>query len=148
MFKWMNRNNWKKLEQVYNELKINPDSFIVACRTAFINDIYPFQFEKSETATYKRLVQIATNYKETKRLKEFYEHLQEGQYYINIWTAFFLIDGFDLNKDDKLTGLKDNEYIFDYCYHLIENNFQDFKDSTQVKNCSYWLEEKRCNRLA
>ena len=37
----------------------------------------------------------------------------------------------------------DKEIIFNSCYRLIENNFQSFKGENQIRNCSYWLEEKR-----
>lgn len=143
MFKWMTKRYWSKLEKTYNDIKANPDSFILTCRTAYINNVLPFQFEKSENPNYKKLKQIAINYKDSNRLQDFYQYLQEGQYYINIWTAYFILENFSVGKSARLVGLNDNETIFDFCYRLIENNFQSFPDKLQIKNCSHWLEEKR-----
>jgi hypothetical protein len=143
MFKWMCKNYWKKLETIYNDIKINPDTFIVTCRTAFINNLMPFQFEKATLPLYKKLVQIAVDYKQKGQLRQFYEHLQEGQYHINFWTAYFLIEKFELTGTEKLIGLNENQFIVEQCYRLIENNFQNFKDKEQIKNCSFWLEEKK-----
>lgn len=142
-FKWMFKNYWSRLENIYNDIKANQDSYIVICRTAFIAGVLPFQFEKAQHPVYRKLYEIALDYRDKLRLKVFCQFLQEGQYYINIWTAYFLLEVFDLDRSAKLEGLNDKESIFDHCYRMIENNFQSFKDKNQIKNCSYWLEEKR-----
>jgi len=142
-FKWMCKRYWQRLEKIYNDIMTNQDSYIVTCRSAFIACVLPFQFEKSQQPVYKKLYAIALDYRDRGRLKEFYQFLQEGQYYINIWTAYFLLEVFELDKKAKLEGLNDKESIFDHCYRMIENTFQSFKDNNQIKNCSYWLEEKR-----
>lgn len=143
MFKWMCKNYWEKLEKMYNNIKINPDTFILTCRATFINNLLPFQFDKITLPLYKKLEQIALDYKENKQLQGFYEHLQEGQYYINFWTAYFLIEKFELTGTEKLVGLNENEFIVEHCIKLIERYFQNFKDKEQIKNCSFWLEGKK-----
>lgn len=143
MFKWMCKDYWKKLEKIYNDIELNPDTFIITCRTAFINNLLPFQFDKATLPLYKKLEQIALDYKQKVQLRPFYEHLQEVQYYINFWTAYFLIEKFELTGTEKLIGLNENQFIIEHCYRLIENNFQNFKDKEQIKNCSFWLEAKK-----
>lgn len=145
MFKWMCKDYWKRLEAIYNDVKINPDIFIIACRNAFINKLLPFQFDKATLPLYKKLDQIALEYKQKGQLRLFYEHLLEGQYYINFWTAYFLIEKFELTGAEKLIGLNNNEFIVEHCYRLIENHFQNFKDKEQIKNCSFWLEAKKAS---
>lgn len=142
-FKWMCKDYWQRLERIYNDIKENQDTYIVTCRAAFIAGVLPFQFEKSQQPVYRKLYAIALGYRDSDRLKEFYQFLQEGQYYINIWTAYFLLEVFEVDRNNKLEGLNDKESIFDHCYQMIENTFQSFKDKNQIKNCSYWLEEKR-----
>jgi hypothetical protein len=142
-FKWMCKDYWKKLEKIYNDIKINPDTFIITCRTAFVNNLLPFQFDKATHPLYKKLEQIALDYKQKGQLRHFYEHLQEGQYYINFWTAYFLIEKFELTGTEKLIGLNDNEFIVEHCYKLIDNQFQYFKHKEQIKNCSFWMEAKK-----
>lgn len=144
-FKWMCKDYWVKLERIYSDIKANQDSYIVICRTAFVNAIFPFQFEKSQHPIYRKLYEVALEYRDTNRLQAFYQFLQEGKYYIDVWTAYFLLEIFELDRTAKLIGLNAEEYIFDFCYRLIENNFQNFKDKNQIKNCSYWLEDKRRN---
>ncbi len=143
MFQWISRRYWNKLEKAYNDIKLNPDTFILACRAAYISTVLPFQFDKSENPAYQKIEQAAINYRDANKLQDFYQHLQEGRYYINIWTAYFLIEKFSLDKKAKLTGLNDKTTIFDFCYSLIEKNFQHFPDKLQIKHCSLWLEEKR-----
>jgi hypothetical protein len=143
MSKWMQRTYWNRLIRIYNDLKANPDSFIVICKAAYNNNVLPFQFEKPASPLYQKLEQIALDYRDTNRIQEFYQYLQEGQYFINIWTAYFLLEKFSFEKEATLVGLNDQETIFGFCYRLIERNFQDFKEKDQIKNCSYWLEEKR-----
>ena len=142
-FKWMCKDYWNKLEKIYKDIKINPDTFIITCRTAFVNNLLPFQYDKATLPLYKKLEQIALDYKQKGHLLNFYEHLQEGQYYTNFWTAYFLIEKFELTGTEKLVGLNDKEFIVEYCYKLIENHFQSFKDKEQIKNCSFWLEAKK-----
>ncbi len=143
LLKWMFKDYWKKLETIYNDIKIHPDTFIVTCRAAFINNIMPFQFDKGTPSLYKKLKQIALDYKHKGQLRVFYEHLQEGQYFINFWTAYFLLENFELTGTEKLIGINENEFIVEHCYRLIENHFQIFKDKEQIKNCSFWLEAKK-----
>jgi hypothetical protein len=139
----MCKDYWTKLEKMYHDIQTTPDTFILTCRTAFLNNLLPFQFDKATLPLYKKLEQIALDYKQKRELRQFYEHLQEGQYYINFWTAYFLIEIFDLTGAEKLIGLNDSESIIEHCYRLIENHFQNFKDKEQIKNCSFWLEEKK-----
>jgi len=142
-FKWMCEDYWKKLEKIYNDIKINPDTFVITCRTAFVNNLVPFLFDNATLPLYKKLEQIALDFKQKRQLRPFYEHLQEGQYYINLWTAYFLIEKFELTGTEKLIGLNESEFIIEHCYRLIERQFHGFKDKKQIKNCSLWLEAKK-----
>jgi hypothetical protein len=143
LFKWMCKNYWNKLEKAYNEIKINPDSFIITCRTAFFSNLLPFLFDKATLPLYKKLEQNALDYKQKGQLQQFYGHLQEGQYYTNVWTAYFLLEKFELKGTEKLIGLNENESIAENSYRLIENHFQNFKNKEQIENCSFWLEAKK-----
>jgi hypothetical protein len=141
LFKWMFRSYWKKLELIYADIKQNPDTYVVACRTAFVNNLLPFQFEKAALPLYKKIEQTVLDYKAKGQLQQFKEYLNKGQYHINIWTAYFLIEHFEAaTEKTSLNNGSDN--IIEYCYRLIENNFQNFKDKEQIKNCSFWLEKK------
>ena len=146
-FKWMCNDYWRKMGIIYNDIKTNQDAYIVTCRPAFIAGVLPFQFEKSQQQVYRKLYEIAMDYRDRGRRIEFFQFLQEGQCYINIWTAFFLLEVFDLDKTAKLKGWNDQECIFNYHYKTIENTFQSFNDKSQIINCSYWLEEKRSKTL-
>ncbi|UOK41611.1 MULTISPECIES: hypothetical protein [Flavobacterium] len=121
---------------------MDSNSYIVTCKIAYQNDIEPFQFDKKENEIYKKLDEITTYYKETRTLEDFYTYLQEGQYWINVWTAFFLIEKFEINKSDKLIGLND-ETIFAFCINEIERHLPHFKKENQRINCQKWLIEKK-----
>lgn len=142
MFKWMCKDYWIKLEKEYHLIKMHPNSYIVTCKIAYQNDIEPFQFEKRENEIYIKLDEITTYYNETKTLEDFYSYLQEGQYWINVWTAYFLLEKFEINPNDKLIGLND-ENIFAFCINEIERHLPYFKDDNQKKYCEKWLIEKK-----
>ena len=42
--KWMCKEYWEKLEKVYNELKSNPESYIVTCKKLWKANIEPFEY--------------------------------------------------------------------------------------------------------
>ena len=142
LFKWMCKDYWIKLEKEYNIIKMNPNSYIVTCKIAYQNNIAPFQFDKMTNEIYVKLDEITTYYKETKKIEDFYNYLQEGQYWINVWTAFFLLEKFEINPNDKLIGLND-ENIFTFCIDEIERNMPYFKNDEQKKECEKWIIEKK-----
>ena len=142
MFKWMCKDYWIKLEKEYNLIKMNPNSYIVTCKIAYQNNIEPFQFDKIENEIYVKLVEITTHYKETKKVANFYGYLQEGQYWINVWTAYFLLEKFEINPNDKLIGLND-EYIFASCINEVERSIPYFKNEKQKRDSKKWIIEKK-----
>src|SRR5262249_30636103 len=102
----------KFLPNHLNKIKsMNPDSFLASCKTAYLNNLRPFKFEDETIPFYKKLEQIALFFKQKEELRSFYLYLQEGQYFIDFWTAFFLIDIFDLNGTEKLMGLDENKFV-------------------------------------
>ncbi|MDB5118846.1 MAG: hypothetical protein JWN56_64 [Sphingobacteriales bacterium] len=141
--KWMQKNYWEKLEKVYNQVKTNPDSFILTCKEIWKNGIEPFEFQQKDAQLFERLKGIAASFKEQNRLTAFYQYLQEGQYWINLWTAYFLLELFELKDSDKLIGLNDNEKIFDFCLNEVEQNQQYLKTEQAKVNCRNWIENKK-----
>ena len=131
------------MHPIYNDIQMNPDSFLITCKTAFINHIYPFQFDKLDNLIYKKLDEIATWYRDTNRLQEFYNYLQEVQYLVNVWTAYFLLEKFDFKVTDKLVGLNNNQTIYNACIQTIERNLPSFKTDTEKINCKTWLNIKK-----
>jgi len=101
-FKWMCKDYWEKLEKVYNELKSNPESYIVTCKELWKANIEPFEYLDNKPELQNKLEVIALSHKNQNRLSDFYQYLQEGQYRINIWTAYFLLEVFELKEMDKL----------------------------------------------
>ena len=142
IYKWMCKDYWIKLEKEYNMIKENPNSYIVNCKIAYQNNIEPFQFNKTENEIYIKLDEIVTKYRETKAIEDFYSYLQEEQYWINVWTAFFLLEKYDINPNDKLKGLN-NENIFEFCINEIEQHISYFKTEKQKNDCKKWIIEKK-----
>ena len=138
----MCKDYWIKLENEYNLIKMNPNSYIVTCKIAYQNNIEPFQFDKRENEIYLKLDEIVTHYKETKTIEDFYSYLQEGQYWINVWTAYFLLEKYDINLSAKLKGLND-EYIIAFCLNEIERHIPYFKNEKQKSDCKKWITEKK-----
>ncbi len=142
-FKWMQKDYWVKLEKTYSKLKTNPDSFISTCREIWKQGIEPFELQQKDIELFERLKGIALSFKVQDKQTEFYQYLQEGQYWIGLWTAFFLIELFDLKKSNKLVGLNDNEKAIDFCLNKIERNQMYLKTEQARNNCKNWIEKKK-----
>ena len=138
----MCKNYWIKIEKEYKMIKENPNSYIVNCKIAYQNNIEPFQFNKTENEIYIKLDEIVTKYRETKAIEDFYSYLQEGQYWINVSTAFFLLEKYDINPNAKLIGLND-ENILEFCTNEIERHIPYFKTEKQKDECKKWLLERK-----
>jgi hypothetical protein len=134
---------WLKLEKTYSELNTNPDSFILICREIWKQGIEPFELQQKDIELFEKLKGIALSFKVQDKQTDFYQYLQEGQYWIGLWTAFFLIELFDLKESDKLVGLNDNEKAIDFCLNKIERN-QDYLKTEQARLiCKNWIEKKK-----
>ncbi len=141
--KWMCKDYWKKLEKVYNEIKLNPESYIVICKELWEMNIKPFEFLDNIPELQTKLKRIALNHKRQNRLSDFYQNLKEGQYSVNLWTAYYLLEVFDLNKSDKLIGLNDNARIVDFCIEIIERNQLHLEKEIAKSNCIKWMKNKK-----
>lgn len=120
--KWMCKDYWEKLEKVYTELKSNPESYIVTCRELWKTNIEPFEYLENKPELQNRLERVALKHKNQNRLSDFYQYLQEGQYWINLWTAYYLLEVFELKESDKLIGLNNEAGIIDFCIDTVERN--------------------------
>lgn len=99
-FKWMCKDYWEKLEKIYIELKSNPESYIVTCKELWKANIEPFEYLENKPELQIKLERIALRHKN--RLSDFCKYLQEGQYWINIWTAYYLLEVFELKETEKI----------------------------------------------
>jgi hypothetical protein len=142
-FKWMQKDYWEKLENALSKLKTNPDSYILTCREIWKKGIEPFELQQKDLELFVGLKGIAFSYKEQNKLTEFYQYLQEGQYWISLWTAYFLLELFELKTSDKLVGLNDNEKIIDFCIDKIERNQEYLKSELAKENCKNWIKNKK-----
>lgn len=68
------------------------------------------------------------------KLVDFCEYLQERQYRVSLWTAYFLLELFHLKKSNKLVGLNDNKKIIDFWIDKIERNQEYFKTAQSKEN--------------
>lgn len=142
LFGWMTKDNWKKIETAYDELKVQPDNYLIYCRLAYKNNIEPFQFDKDKNEIYLKIKEIVEKYAKQNKRDEFCQFLQEWQYYVNIWTAYFLIEEFDTHPEEILEFKKD-EKIIDFCLSRIEEVLPYFKDEKQKESCRNWIEQQK-----
>ena len=137
--KWMCKDYWEKLEKVYNELKLNPESYIVTCKELWKANIEPFEYLDDKPELQNKLESIALNYTNKNRLSDFYQYLQEGQYWINLWTAYFFLEIFELKESDKLIGLNNEAGIIDFCIETVERNQLYLEKEIAKLNCDKWI---------
>ena len=142
-FKWMQKDYWERLEKIYTELKTNPNSYILTCREIWNKGIEPFELQQKDSELFERLKGIASSFKKQNKLTDFCQYLQEGQYWISLWTAYFLLELFELKESDKLGGLNNNEKIIDFCIVKIERNQEYLKTEQAKENCRNWIKIKK-----
>lgn len=109
---------WKKLEVEYSIQVLERDSCIINCRSLFRQGKELFEQGYFKLELIGKAKSIALKQNET----EFYQFLQEGQYWISFLTAYFLLEYFDLESDKKLIGLNDNLNVIDGCIENIESS--------------------------
>ena len=141
--KWMCKDYWEKLEKVYQELKSNPESYIVTCKELWKSNIEPFEYLENKPELQNKLERIALNNKYRNKLSEFYQYLQEGQYWINLWTAYYLLEVFELKESDKLIGLNNEAGIIDFCIETVERNQPYLEKEIAKSNCEKWINNKK-----
>ncbi|MBV6643260.1 MAG: hypothetical protein KI791_21250 [Cyclobacteriaceae bacterium] len=124
------------------ELKSNSESYIVTCKQLWEAKIEPFEYLDYKPELQKKLEGIALNHKNQNRLSDFYQYLQEGQYWINLWTAYFLLEVFELKESDKLLGLNNEAGIIDFCFETVERNQPYLKKIIAKSNCEKWIKKK------
>jgi len=112
-----------------------PDSFIIICRNAYLAGLHPFDTNIESTDFYKKLTFSASQHK----LRNFIGNLMEGHYYINLWTAFFILDKFNPNIDEKLIGMNDDKSIVQDCIETTDSYAVDFQKQSQRENYHNWI---------
>ena len=65
----------------------------------------------------------------------------EYQYYINLWTSYFILEDFKPSIDQKLIGMNDNLSIVDDCIETVERYASGFENVVQIDNCRIWLDK-------
>jgi len=73
-----------------NEILKN-DSYIFYCKENYMSGILPGGIDK-QTSEYKRLVEIAQLYFKNNLQDNFAGHLENGHYFIQLWTAHLILE--------------------------------------------------------
>jgi hypothetical protein len=110
------------------------DSFIINCRNGYRLNLRPFEPNINSTDFYKALLVSISQYS----ILEFIGNLMEGQYYINLWAAYFILDIFQPNINEKLIGMNDKKSIVEECIETVERYSVDFGES-QKENYEKWI---------
>jgi hypothetical protein len=113
------------------------DSYLITCKNAYLSGVYPFNLNFTNTNHYRRLRDIASQID----LKDFIGYLMEYQYYINLWTSYFILEDFKPNIDQKLIGMNDKLSIVDDCIETVERYRSGFEKAEQIDNCRIWLDK-------
>lgn len=75
------------------------DQYLLLCKHTYLNKITPSGNTSKETKEYQELVNIAKEYFDNNRYTDFAGFLQEGQYFISLWTAHLLLEYGKASKD-------------------------------------------------
>jgi hypothetical protein len=143
LFKGINKKYWKQIEIAFEGLISNKKTFTLLCREAYQKNLLPFESEIFKNTTYKELETIALNFNKDENKEDFYSYLNIGNYRTNIWAAYFILEKFNPLKTKTFLHREKPMPLVEFCFNLIENNFQKFNRKDPISICSYWLEEKK-----
>jgi len=113
------------------------DSFLIVCKNGYLAGLRPFDTNITATDFYKRLVFSINQYS----LFEFIGYLMESQYYINLWAAFFILDKFQPDINEKLIGMNDKKSIVEDCIETVDRYAVHFSELSQKENYVKWMSE-------
>jgi hypothetical protein len=117
--------------------KIPNASFAITCRNAYLNGLHPFDSNIDLTDSYINLSSIV----ERLSLHDFIGYLMEGQYNINLWAAFFILDKFRPDINEKLIGMNDEKSIVKDCIETVDTYATNFTQESQKDNYTKWMSE-------
>jgi len=84
----------------------DPASYIIQYKLNYFSGINPAGENARETEGYQKLVRFAKSYFDTNKYDDFAAFLQEGQYFINLWTAHLILQYGQPNETLKQMCLK------------------------------------------
>lgn len=114
-----------------------PYSYLMTCKSAYLSGVYPFDSNFTNTNYYRQIKDISCQI----QLKDFIGNLMEYQYYINLWTSYFILEDFKPSKEQKLIGMNDKISIVDDCIETVERYLAYFEKAEQIANCRIWLDK-------
>lgn len=117
--------------------KVSSASFAITCRNAYLDGLHPFDSNIDLTQFYKNLSSIVSR----STLGVFMGNLMEGQYNINLWAAFFILDKFRPDIHDKLIGMNDEKSIVKDCIETVDRYAAYFTKEVQKNNYIKWMSE-------
>ncbi len=141
--KWMQKKYWKLLTKTYEAYKADPNSYILKCRELMKNEIEPFEFSKFEKTIVQNLFKKAKEYKTLNKFDTFCSYLETGQYWTNIWTAYCLLEFFELKESDKSIYMENEVQTIKLCLGEITRNSQYFKTDEAKENCNEWTNKMK-----
>ncbi len=142
IFSWMTKDYLKKTKIELNKLKPDSTSFLVTCKELYLKKIEPFEFNTNKTDLELKLENIAADFNSKNQILDFQHYLQELQYWIDVWAAYFILEIFDLKKAKEIDGLNINDLI-DLCWRTVDRNKNYFKSDKAKINCEKWIESKK-----
>ena len=83
-----------------NDKAINSDLYLITCKENYFKEVFPADPRSKNNPTFITLFSIAGQYIEQGRLNELADFLMESQYFINLWTAHFILE--QGNPDEML----------------------------------------------
>ena len=136
---WIHIGNWKRTKKAYHELKNDPNSYFLICREVMKNKIEPFEFSKFDSPEVRKLLDKASEYKKLDQYETFCKHLEIGRYWTFIWTAYYLLEYFEVSVTDKCTHIGDEANTVNLCLWVVSQNFQYFRSEESKLNAEKWL---------
>lgn len=143
--KGMYRKHWVEVEKAIAEMQLRPDVYLNTCRALFNKGIEPFDYSQFDSDLVKKLKQIAIEYRDRGEQKLFCEYLTDRNDLIHIWTAYLLVELFELNDKDQIPPYGKSYALKENCLRQMELDLVFLKNETSIENAQKWLLDKNKN---
>jgi len=120
----------------------NTVDFLWACKELYQKQIHPFDFSKSQSEEYQRLISHGKNIIAEHGIQDFLGLLMEGQYGVHVWAAFIALQYGNPGKDEilKISG---KETIVNHCIALIQDISGRYPEGPEKTNQQKWIADMK-----
>ena len=119
---------------------MNPKTtdFLSECKNLYFLGIHPFDFNKSDSQEYKRLIELGKEIIQDSGLQNFAGFLVEYQYRVGIWASFIILE-YGKPHRNEILEISGTKTILSACLEKIMQNEINELPTDIIENKKSWM---------